>query len=187
MIGKLTGHVDHIDNDHIILNVQSVGYIIYCSNSFLVSLEIGQNISIFIHQTVREDGVYLYGFSDLENKKQFLQLITVKGLGPKIALNILSEMKVADIHCAISQQDKTKFKNISGIGQKLAERIIVELKGLYPIVNSPQYVNDISLDAVSALVNLGITKSEAHAKILKILQKNPDISIDLLVTKALSQ
>jgi Holliday junction DNA helicase RuvA len=190
MIGKLTGIVDYLDSDHLLLDVNNVGYVIFCSSNLLYRLKNSDKLSLFIYSQTREDGTFLYGFEDLALKKQFLILLTVKGVGPKLALAILSEMGVEDISKAIFSQDKSKFQNISGVGLKLAERIIVELKGKnvqmkFNDSNILEIGQDICLDAVSALVNLGITKADAHAKVTKILATNPDITIDQLIATSL--
>ena len=128
MIGKLTGRIDYIDSDHLILDVNSIGYTIYSPARFLSQSSIDDKISLFIYSQTREDGVYLYGFENIILKKQFLLLVTVKGVGPKLALSIISEMTIDEIGNAILMQDKNGFKRVSGLGPKIAERIIVELK-----------------------------------------------------------
>jgi Holliday junction DNA helicase RuvA len=195
MIGKLYGVVDYIDLDHLVLNVNSVGYIVHCSASFLSRTVAGEKIELFIDSQTREDGTYLYGFENINLKKQFLVLITVKGVGPKLALSILSDMNVDDISRALATQDKSRFQSITGVGSKLAERILVELKGKNIQTNFSNNEDILSLgagdnicqDAVSALVNLGISRSEAHNKITKILANHPDIKIDQLIAISLRQ
>jgi Holliday junction DNA helicase RuvA len=189
MIGKLTGIVDYIDSDHLLLDVNSVSYIIYASSNLLFKLKSDDKISLFIYSQTREDGTYLYGFENLALKKQFLVLITVKGVGPKLGLAILSEMTLEDIAQAIFSQDKSRFQNISGVGAKLAERIIVELKGK----NIPMKLDELSIldgntqkqDAISALVNLGVSRADASAKVTKIMLEKPDITIDQLIALSL--
>lgn len=190
MIGKLRGLVDYIDSDHLVLDVNSIGYIIYCPSKILHNVKAGDNIALFIEYQAREDGVYLYGFDSLEVKKQFLSLITVKGVGPKLALSILSDMGIQDIYQAVLTQDKARFKNISGVGQKLAERIIIELKDRNTTPqasdnNLGSSSSNISADAISALMNLGVSRSDAYNKVTKVLSHNPDISLDLLISMSL--
>ena len=189
-IGKLHGIVDYIDLDHLVLNVNSVGYIIHCSISFLSKIKNNDKLELFIDTQTREDGVYLYGFEKLEIKKQFSILITVKGVGPKLALAILSDMSIEDISRAIITQDKSRFQSVAGVGLKLAERIIVELKGKTAQLNLVENQNNfteksICNDAVSALINLGISRADAYSKVTKILEDHPDIKIDKLISMSL--
>ena len=169
MIGKLKGIIDSYGEDCIILDVNGVGYLVHCSARTLQELPaVGQGATLSIETHVREDQLRLFGFaSDLE-REWFRLLQTVQGVGAKVALSVLGTLKPADLAGAIAMRDKAMVARAPGVGPKVAERIVTELKdrapayaGLDPAVvrlsgtveekRAPQPV----ADAVSALVNLG--------------------------------
>jgi len=129
MIGKLTGIIDTIFDDRIIIDVGGVGYIAFCSKTSISQLgQQGEQTSILIETHVREDQITLFGFATREEKEWFLLLNKVNGVGPKMALNIVSSIDVNTLSIVIASADKAAFKPVSGVGPKLAERIITELK-----------------------------------------------------------
>ena len=193
MIGKLNGIVDSYFDDHAIINVGGVGYIVYCSTSALHKLVLGEFCQLFIETHVREDHIKLYGFSSIEEKDYFNLLLSVNGIGARMGLSILSHMSLQEIVLAISRKDKEAFRAVSGVGSKLAERIIIELKdkitnnlGAHSIdtiknLKTPGIVTD----AISALTNLGIIKAEAQKSVEAIFANNNEISLDELIKLAL--
>src|SRR6516225_5417319 len=179
MVGKLKGVIDSYGEDFIVLDVQGVGYLVHCSARTLQALPgEGQPVTLAIETHVREDQIRLFGFlSDLE-REWFRLLQTVQGVGTKVALSILSTLKPADLASAIALRDKAMITRAPGVGPKVAERVVTELKdkapahaGLDPAVvrlsgaldqrRAPQPVSD----AVSALVNLGYGQPQAAAAI----------------------
>jgi Holliday junction DNA helicase RuvA len=179
MIGKLKGIVDSYGEDCIILDVNGVGYLVHCSARTLQELPaVGQAATLSIETHVREDQLRLFGFaSDLE-REWFRLLQTVQGVGAKVALSVLGTLKPADLAGAIAMRDKAMVARAPGVGPKVAERIVTELKdrapayaGLDPAVvrlsgtveekRAPQPV----ADAVSALVNLGYGRPQAASAI----------------------
>jgi Holliday junction DNA helicase RuvA len=179
MIGKLKGIVDSYGEDCIILDVNGVGYLVHCSARTLQELPaVGQAATLSIETYVREDQLRLFGFaSDLE-REWFRLLQTVQGVGAKVALSVLGTLKPADLAGAIAMRDKATVARAPGVGPKVAERIVTELKdrapayaGLDPAVvrlsgtveekRAPQPV----ADAVSALVNLGYGRPQAASAI----------------------
>ncbi len=195
MIGKLNGRVDSCFEDHAIIDVNGVGYLVYCSARSLHALVAGEFYHLFIETQVREDHIHLYGFLSIEEKSFFNILQSVSGIGPRLALSILSHLTPAKIQLAVTQRDKEAFRAISGVGPKLAERIIIELRDKVTsnIIHS-NYASsnlnsiggsEIAHDAISALTNLGINKIEAQNSVLAILAKNEEISIDELIKLAL--
>lgn len=197
MIGKLKGLIDAILNDHIIIDVGGVGYIVSCSARALNSMpNIGEKISLLIETHVREDNISLFGFIDQEERQWFKILITVKGVGTKLALAILSHLNPAMIAGSISIKDKNAFKHISGVGPKLADRIFTELKDKsndFLCANpkvlhmSNQKNNDMIDDAISALFNLGYNRMESHQVVNNIINKNQDITLSELIRFALKE
>lgn len=197
MIGKLKGIVDFIAKDHMIIDVSGVGYVVYCSAKTLSKLpEIGIATSLLIETHVREDNISLYGFMEEEERYWFKDLITVKGLGVRIALNILSNLTPKMISNSIALRDKLVFKQITGVGPKLAERIFIELKDKAAISESSapkvisvsnQKYNDLIEDAVSALLNLGYNKLDSVNICNKIIANNSEISLSELLKISLKE
>ncbi len=179
MIGKLKGIIDSYGEDFIVVDVNGVGYVVYCSARTLQALPgEGEPVTLSIETHVREDQIRLFGFlSDLE-REWFRLLQTVQGVGTKVALAVLSTLKPADLASAIAMRDKAMITRAPGVGQKVAERIVTELKDKAPAYTAldpavirlsgaldekraPQPVTD----AVSALVNLGYGQPQAAAAI----------------------
>jgi Holliday junction DNA helicase RuvA len=179
MIGKLKGIIDSYGDDHIIVDVNGVGYVVQCSARTLQSLPpTGDPVSLAIETHVREDAIRLFGFQSEIEREWFRLLQTVQGVGAKVALSILSTLKPAELASAISLRDKAMVARSPGVGPKVAERVVTELKD-----KAPQYA-DIDpavshlagavedrrapkpiADAVSALVNLGYGQPQAAAAI----------------------
>lgn len=193
MIGKLTGSVLHLEDDHVILDVNKVGYIIYLTTSTLSSCKVGDNIAFFIDMVVKENQLTLYGFVSQEEKKCFKLLQTVQGVGAKMAIAILSAISVEAIANAILAGDVQLFKSVSGVGPKLAERITNELKNKKWPMMPPSVtlgkggaISPIH-DALSALSNLGFNRTEAF-KVLQELQANDDsLSLEELIKQGLAR
>ncbi|MDX1916402.1 MAG: Holliday junction branch migration protein RuvA [Rickettsiaceae bacterium] len=190
MIGKLKGIVDSVATDSIILDVNGVGYMVYVSANTLRNIQEGGNISIFVETYVREELIHLYGFLNLEEKDCFLKLNSVSGVGTKLALLILSHLKPGEIVAAISSQNKLAFKQISGVGPKLSERIILELKdkifmSSFIPASTGNKQNEVMQDAISALSSLGINKMEAYSRVSKIMSENSNFTIDEIIRVAL--
>ena len=196
MIGKLKGQIESIYDDHFIIDVNGVGYLVYCSGKTLSRLSLEAHEELLIETHVREDHIHLYGFYSAEEKSTFTILQSVKGVGTRMALAILSYLTPEEIQLALSAEDKAMFLTVSGVGKKLAERIITELKdkfiitgGSANIIRSASMQNGskhgIAVDAISALVNLGINRLEAQNRINAILHDQPDLSINELIRLAL--
>jgi Holliday junction DNA helicase RuvA len=179
MIGKLKGVIDGYGEDYVIVDVGGVGYMAHCSARTLQALPAtGEPVVLSIETHVREDQIRLFGFlSDLE-REWFRLLQTVQGVGTKVALSVLGTLKPADLANAVAMRDKATIARSPGVGPKVAERIVTELKDKAPAYASvdpalvrltgaveekraPQPV----LDAISALVNLGYGQPQAAAAI----------------------
>jgi Holliday junction DNA helicase RuvA len=201
MIGKLRGVVDSITEDSVVLDVGGVGYIAFCSPRTLGALAEGQAAQIITEMHVREDHIHLFGFSDAIERDWFRLLATVQGVGNKTALAILGAYSPAQLAHAILAKDIAAFKSISGIGPKLAERIVTELKDKatkmptseFKIITSetdnkkkaPEPSAPLE-DAISALVNLGYSRSEAYGVVLKA-NENGEKALDGLIKEGLKQ
>jgi Holliday junction DNA helicase RuvA len=179
MIGKLKGIIDSYGEDSVILDVGGVGYLVHCSARTLQALPtVGDRVELAIETHVREDQIRLFGFVSGNEREWFRLLQTVQGVGTKVALAVLSTLKPAELASAIAMRDKATITRAPGVGQKVAERIVTELKDKAPALaavdpavvrltgdldegSAPQPVRD----AVSALVNLGYAQPQAAAAI----------------------
>ncbi len=179
MIGKLKGLIDSYGEDYVILDVQGVGYQVHCSARTLQALPVpGEAAVLSIETYVREDAIKLFGFHSDQEREWFRLLQTVQGVGAKVALAVLSTLPPADLANAIALRDKAAVARANGVGPKVAERIVTELKDKAPAFstvdpslvqlsgaiedhNAPRPVSD----AISALVNLGYGAPQAAAAI----------------------
>jgi len=179
MIGKLKGIIDSYGEDFIVLDVNGVGYLVQCSARTLQELPgVGQPITLSIETYVREDQIRLFGFRTDVEREWFRLLQTVQGVGAKVALSVLGTLKPADLASAIAMRDRAMVARTPGVGPKVAERIVTELKDKAPAFadldpavirlsgaiedrRAPQPV----VDAVSALVNLGYGQPQAAAAV----------------------
>jgi len=179
MIGQLKGVIDSYGDDHVILDVHGVGYIVSCSGRTLQNLpRPGEAAVLAIETYVREDQIRLFGFASAEEKEWFKLLMMVQGVGAKVALNILSVLSPAEVSTAIALKDVTAIARANGVGKRLAERVVQELKDKGPayagvdptlIALSGQIADKTVAkplaDAVSALVNLGYAQVRASAAV----------------------
>ena len=179
MIGKLKGVVDSYGEDFIILDVQGVGYQVHCSARTLQALPAkGEAVTLSIETHVREDQIKLFGFQSDVEREWFRLLQTVQGVGAKVALSVLSTLTPSDLANAIALRDKAAVARTPGVGPKVAERIVTELKDKAPafsnvdpaLVQLSGAVDDKRApqpvaDAISALVNLGYGQPQAAAAI----------------------
>ncbi|WP_186388435.1 MULTISPECIES: Holliday junction branch migration protein RuvA [unclassified Stappia] len=178
MIGKLKGVVDEIGDDHLILDVHGVGYLVYAPARVLQGLPgRGEAAVLHIETLVREDMIRLYGFSSASEKAWFQLLMTVQGVGAKVALAALGVMKASELANAVALGDTAQIARAPGIGKRVAERIVTELKSKAPAFASVDAgtiaaaqqasaaVPTAVGDAVSALVNLGYQPAQASAAV----------------------
>ena len=170
MISFLIGIIEEKKDNTLILNVNGVGYELIASVNTLSSLPMkGESVKIYTYMAVREDGIFLFGFSSLEERELFYKLITVSGVGPKMAITILSGLSLSDLTVAIIKEDSKLLSKIKGLGKKTAERICLELKdklsGISIEDNTSFEVNydeDAVQMATDTLISLGINKNEAY-------------------------
>src|SRR5271166_4977964 len=179
MIGKLKGIIDSYGEDSVILDVNGVGYLVHCSARTLQELpRTGEPAALSIETHVREDQIKLFGFTSDVEREWFKLLQTVQGVGTKVALAVLSTLKPADLASAIAMRDKATITRTPGVGPKVAERIVTELKDKAPalaavdpaVVRLTGAVEDKRAprpvaDAISALVNLGYAQPQATAAV----------------------
>ena len=179
MIGRLTGTLAEKSPPLVLMDVGGVGYEVDVPMSTFCSLpHLGERVTLHTHMVVREDAQLLYGFLTLEERETFRQLIRISGVGPRIALAVLSGMSAQELAQAVSQQQPGRLVKVPGIGKKTAERLLLELKGklgpelgTHPAALAP----DDNGDILQALVSLGYTDREALAAV-KALPKDVGVS-----------
>jgi Holliday junction DNA helicase RuvA len=193
MIALLTGQIAHKSPDHIILDVNGVGYRVQIPFSTYYDLPEEGAVSLHIHTSVREDAIQLYGFRTRLEKSFFQLLISVSGIGPRLARDILSHIQPAPLAQALGQGDIRILSTIPGIGRKTAERLVLELKekvGRLDLssVSAPEPrqmpADDLVEDVVSALLNLGYKEPQVR-KTLAGFNPGPDASLEELLKQAL--
>ena len=196
MIGRLKGIIEAIEDDHLIIDVGGVGYLVFCSAKTLHASAPGAASSLFIETHVREDHIHLYGFASATEQKWFKILTNVQGVGAKLALVLLSAFSPNELTQAIAAQDKTFLTRASGVGPKLALRLVTELKdkvGVFvaeaPVVKGAkskvQGEESVRNDAISALTNLGIARMDAFLAVNKVA--NDDKKLEQIITDALKE
>lgn len=213
MIAKLRGKVDTIGDDFCIVDVNGVGYLVFASAKSLGKLKIGAEASLLIETVVREDSISLFGFADAWEKEWFTTLTKVQGVGAKVCLAILSVLAPMQLAQAVSAQDKNSFTRASGVGPKLAARIVTELKDKIVTVPVSEFAKEINMDmtpneqtanyedvlvaqaddpakiedAISALVNLGYQRLEAYKAVNQAALNAPDVDMSELIKLALKE
>ncbi len=196
MIALLKGHLAYRSIDHLIVDVGGVGYRLQIPLSTFYALPDAGPVQFQVYTHVREDAIHLYGFLTPEEKELFVLLISVSGVGPKLAINILSHIPAAGLRQALADGDAKRLATLPGIGNKTAERLVLELKekirklgslplrktagaGLGPAA-SATHLDDI----LSALVNLGYKENLAR-KVLETLEVAPDSPLEEILKGAL--
>jgi Holliday junction DNA helicase RuvA len=182
MIGRLTGTVISCAPDRVLLDVAGVGYEVSIPLSTFYSLprESGARASLRIHTHVREDALQLYGFASHEERAAFELLIGISGVGPRMALGILSGIGAGELRTTVAQQDRARLQKIPGVGKKTAERLLLELRDKMEAAApaAAGAAQSLRPDAISALVNLGYSKDVAERAVDRALER-PESGDDL--------
>lgn len=197
MIGFLRGKVAHIFSDYCFLDVRDVGYRVFISHQTHTHLSIGEEVMLYVHTHVREDAILLYGFFSPEEYDLFQHLISISGIGPKVAQGILSATTANDFYRMIHQKDVRAITKLPGIGKKTAERIILELKDKLTstsfddsasadqtMVFDKGMENNMVAEATEALLSLGFQQSEIQSVFKK---KSDGESTEKLIRYALAE
>ena len=198
MIAKLRGRLDSVGDDWLVVDVGGVGYLVFASARTLSAAPpMGGDLDLFIETHVREDHIHLYGFASGRERDLFRLLLTVQGVGAKVALAILSILEPDALETAIAAQDKAAIAQASGVGPTLAGRIVNELKdkvaaaalaGAARPALAAVAGGDMAGDAVSALVNLGYRPSEAHGAVATAANDlGPDADVAALIRAGLKE
>jgi Holliday junction DNA helicase RuvA len=196
MIAKLRGKLDSFSADHAVVDVNGVGYLVFASTRTLSALgAIGSEVTLHTQMQVSEDDIRLIGFASADERDWFRLLTSVQGVGARVALAILSALTTDEVHRAVASGDNAMIARAQGVGPKLAQRIVNELKdkagaialgsgGTAPAPRS----GSLAADAASALANLGFRPSEAAAAVAKAEEElGPGASLDALVRVALKK
>ena len=199
MIARLRGRLLEKSPDALIVEVGGIGLAVTVSLNTLYELpEPEHEVDLFIHTHLRENTIQLIGFGSREEREAFRSLLNITGIGPRLAITILSGVEVKELYEAIINQDRQRLNTIPGVGKKLAERIILELKDKIPpretmIAGKPLGVKkekQVILDVLSAMVNLGYKKTEAEKVIEEVMEKefkDREVHLEALLKASLRQ
>jgi Holliday junction DNA helicase RuvA len=183
----------------VILDVNGVGYEVYCSGSAFRKMYIGQTVELYTYLQLKEDGATLFGFDSIKEKEIFLKLITVSGVGPKMGIAVLTTLSADEFAQVIATADVKRLSTVKGLGKKTAEKIVLELHGKISaaeimsasgdtpaavVESAPHRLSAADEEAVSALMGLGFTRTEST----KAVQKARDlgaVSVEEVIMKAL--
>jgi len=186
VIAHLRGRLARKDPARVIVDVNGVGYEVFIPlTTFSALPENGSEVSIDIHTHVREDVIALYGFSTRRERTIFEKLMTISGIGPKLAVTILSGGSVEDLAGAIKRGDLARLTAIPGVGKKTAERIILELKDKLQDFAEAQAKSGVEIDVLSALENLGYNRALAESALRRAVDGDRDPAFDSLFKRAL--
>ncbi len=190
MIGYLSGKIISSKPTRLLLDVNGVGYDINISINTFEKIAEKETVSLFIHTNVKDDSISLYGFYSEAEKEMFELLISISGIGPKLALSLLSGIETADLKEAIEIGEVSRIVAIPGIGRKTAERLILELKSKVAnvITVGEQVVHrGIKQQAVAALTTLGYNHATAEKVARQVLSSNNNQTLEEVIKQALSE
>lgn len=189
MIGYLKGKIISSKPTQIILDVNGVGYKIGISINTFEKIVDQEQVSLFVHTHVKEDSISLYGFFSESEKEMFELLISISGIGPKIALGLLSGISVDDLKEAIEEGNVSRIIAVPGIGRKTAERLVLELRSKVEDLSISELTKtqpSIKSEAISALTTLGYNVKVAEKVVRDLIAENSNFALEDLIKKALS-
>jgi len=200
MISCLKGELFHKSPEKVTILVNGVGYEVFLSSASLEKLpQLGEDVFLHTFTHVREDTLILFGFADTDEKAMFLLLINVSGVGPKLALSILSGIRPVDLARAIATKDVTRLVGLSGVGKKTAERLCLDLKDKVGIIlggaeelpdfaAGSQVEGSREKDVISALVNLGYPQSRAYIALSEVKRRfSPESLVEMRVEELIRE
>lgn len=193
MIGKLSGLVDSLAQDHAIIDVGGVGYLVHCPVSTLSRLQAGASVSLMIETRINDETIRLFGFFSAEEREWFRLLQTVQNVGARVALNILSTLSSRELERALALSDKAVIGRAPGVGPKLATRIVTELKDKAPSMMARGHESTPAIapkgpeaDALLALVKLGYSQAQAAEAVARTVREMGDgAGADILIRESL--
>lgn len=198
MIGQLKGLVEQLDLHHAVIDVQGVGYVVHAASRTLATLRVGEAARLLIETQVREDAITLFGFASTQEQSLFRTLTTVQGVGARVALALQSALSPQELVQAIALQDHKTLTRADGVGPKLAQRIVNELKDKIAKeavgmalgkTTSPTLVvaNDTLNDVIGALVGLGYRRADVVPLATQLTAQLPDADVQSLLKAALKE
>ncbi|WP_166238796.1 Holliday junction branch migration protein RuvA [Paenibacillus turpanensis] len=204
MIDFLRGKPVYVETDFAVLDVNGVGYRVFCPNPYAFSAKNDQEVTVFVYHHVREDAILLFGFATREEQRLFRRLLDVSGVGPKVALGVLAGAKPEAVVAAIQREDVVFLTKLPGIGKKTAQRMVLDLKdrldGVGDFALAGAGAGGVALedaggdagngtvwsDAKAGLVSLGYTEAEADRALQAVKSKNAEAdSVDVIIKLAL--
>jgi Holliday junction DNA helicase RuvA len=186
VIARLRGKLAEKEPARVVIDVGGVGYEVFIpTTTFTAMPSAGAEVSLDIHTHVREDALSLYGFSSRQERRVFERLISISGIGPKLAVTILSGGSVEGLVGAIRRGDLARLTSIPGVGKKTAERIVVELKDKLKEFTEEPAKPVVETDVLSALENLGYSRPMAEAAVRRAANGDEDAAFDVLFKRAL--
>ncbi len=203
MIDFIRGKVAYIESDYVVVDVQGVGYRVFCANPYVFQKTDGQEVTVYIHHHVREDAILLYGFQTREEQDLFRRLLDVSGIGPRVALGILSGGRPETVIAAIQQENIAFLTKLPGIGKKTAQRMVLDLKDKLGTIAAGRFAaseaapsggaeeelrrpESVWSEAREALLALGYTEAEAEQAWRQVKTKVRDSdSVDAVTKLAL--
>jgi len=188
MIGFLTGKIISSKPTQILLDVNGVGYSVNISINTFEKISEKETASLFIHTSVKEDSITLFGFFTQSEKEMFELLISISGIGPKVSLGILSGISIEDLKDAINSGNISRLIAIPGIGRKTAERVLLELRNKVDAIKTDGSIRESSAkdEAISALATLGYQRQNSERIVRELLNENSKLSLEELIRKALA-
>ncbi len=193
MIARISGTILHKSIDYVIVDAHGIGYRLFVPLTTYYELpEVGGTVTLNIFTSVKQDAIHLFGFHTDREKEIFQLMLSVTGIGPRLAMNILSGISADELIRAVSQGDLKRLVHIPGVGKKMAERMIVELRDKVGKIETEDVgsgtgvYDQITEDALSALVNLGYKRSAAQNVLDSVIEKIPELkTLDVLLKESL--
>ncbi|MBQ0017130.1 MAG: Holliday junction branch migration protein RuvA [Clostridiales bacterium] len=190
MYSYIVGELTQKENNLITVEANGIGYEIFASTNTMETIgAIGSKVKVYTYLHVREDEMLLYGFSTMQEKKMFLNLTTISGIGPKMAIGILSNISMSDLALAIVSNDASLLYKVKGIGKKTADRIVLELNEKLQDVEEFKVDTKVNgsakemEDAISGLVALGVNRIDAVKRVRQVAEEND--TAEIIITKCL--
>ena len=183
MIASLTGKVQSVADESLVLDVQGVGFEVFLTKTHLASCRVGEPLYLLIHTIVREELIALYGFESAEDKQYFLYLLGADGVGPRLALAVLSTLSLDAIKRAVLSEQPEVFARVPGIGKKTSQKILIQLQGKVAADFEPglhKRASQADDEVIEALISLGYSVVEAQSAIQALPPETPDTLEDKL-------
>lgn len=198
MIARICGVLLYKSPTHVIVDTQGIGYRVFVPLTTFYELpDAGEAVTLSVHTHVKQDAINLFGFYTQEERDIFQLMISVSGIGPKLAMNILSGISAGELIRAVSQGNLSRLVSIPGVGKKMAERLVLELKDKFLKLSAPEEAGKtrtgitqaelMQEDALSALVNLGYKRDTARGALDRVMSDATEttVTLDILLKKAL--